>query len=155
MRQRRCARQYVGGPTKSVIERWSHFAHDADIGICGVGESQAGAFEQAAIAMTRVVTAGEVHAAQVVDIRCEAPDPELLLAEWLNALIYEMAVRGWLFGRFDVTIDAGRLHARAWGEPVDRARHAPAVEIKGATYTGLSVRQESDGLWYARCVLDV
>lgn len=75
--------------------------------------------------------------------------------DWLNALVYEMATRHWLFARFEVAIDGQRLHARAWGEPLDLARHEPAVEIKGATYTMLAVRQQSDGQWLAQCVVDV
>ena len=68
-----------------------------------------------------------------------APDLELLFVEWLNAIIYEMAVRKMLFSRYIVTIDGTRLHGTLWGEPVDVARHAPACEPKGATYTALRV----------------
>ena len=35
---------------------WEHFSHEADIGIRGVGPTLATAFEQAAIAMTAVIT---------------------------------------------------------------------------------------------------
>jgi tRNA nucleotidyltransferase (CCA-adding enzyme) len=90
-----------------------------------------------------------------VDIRCEAPDNELLLVDWLNALILEMATRHMLFGRFDVALDGQRLHATAWGEAVDRQKHQPAVEIKGATYTELSVARTESGQWLAQCVVDV
>lgn len=40
----------------------------------------------------------------VVHLTCEAPDLELLFVEWLNAIIYEMAVRNMLFGRFLVEL---------------------------------------------------
>jgi SHS2 domain-containing protein len=60
-----------------------------------------------------------------------------------------------LFARFDVTIDGRALTATAWGEPLDRARHQPAVEIKGATYTALRVARRADGEWEAQCVVDV
>ena len=43
----------------------------------------------------------------------------------------------------------------AWGERVDPEKHQPAVEIKGATYTALSVTEQTDGSWTARCVVDV
>ena len=66
-----------------------------------------------------------------------------------------MATRNMLFGRFSVRVAGGTLAATAWGEPVDRARHRPAVEIKGATYTALSVTQRGDGAWVAQCVVDV
>jgi tRNA nucleotidyltransferase (CCA-adding enzyme) len=135
--------------------RWEHFGHDADIGVRGIGETPAAAFEQAACALTAVITDAEVRASVSVTISCTAGDLELLLVEWLNALVYEMAVRRMLFGRFAVRIEDTRLEATAWGEPVDVARHAPACEPKGATYTALRVAQASDGLWSAACVVDV
>lgn len=88
-------------------------------------------------------------------MRCEAPDRELLLVDWLNAVIYEMAVRHMVFRCFDVQIDAQVLIATAYGEPVDRFRHQPAVEVKGATYTELKVEQQPDGTIVAQCVVDV
>jgi len=133
--------------------------HGADIGVCGSAPTLASAFEQAALALTGTITDPEgVAPAQVVEIACEAPDRELLLYEWLNALVYEMATRRMLFGRFEVEIDeangAHTLVGRAYGEPVDVARHQPAVEVKGATLTELEVVHEA-GRWRARCVVDV
>lgn len=136
--------------------QWQHFPHQADIGVRGIGETVEQAFEQAALAMTAVVADIEsITPARSVRIRCEAPDRELLLVEWLNALVFEMASRNMLFSRFEVAIDDEKLQGTAWGEPVDRARHHPAVEIKGATYTSLHVGQNEEGLWVAECVVDV
>jgi SHS2 domain-containing protein len=136
--------------------RWEHFDHGADIGVRGIAPTLAGAFEQAALAMTAVmVDPRVVTASEEVNVQCEAPDPELLLVDWLNALIYEMATRKMLFARFAVDIDGERLHARAWGEPIEVARHEPAVEIKGATYTALRVFQDQAGNWVAETVIDV
>ncbi len=75
--------------------------------------------------------------------------------DWLNALVYEMATRRMLFGAFVVAFEGPRLKATAWGEAVDRARHEPAVEVKGATYTSLRVERRGDGMWLAQCVVDV
>ena len=135
---------------------WEHFAHGSDIGVRGIGATLGEAFEQAALALTGVITepAG-VAARTAVEIRCEAPDDELLFADWLNALIYEMSTRNMLLGRFAVAIEDHRLAATAWGETVDRERHRPAVEVKGATYTALSVARRGDGAWIAQCVVDV
>jgi SHS2 domain-containing protein len=143
-------------PSAGAGNRWSHFPHGADVGVCGAGATKAGAFEQAAVALTAVVTDPTgVEARTPVDVTCEAPDDGLLLIDWLNALVYEMATRRMLFGRFEVAIDGGRLRGRAWGESVDVRRHQPAVEVKGATLTGLSVAQDPSGDWVARCVVDV
>lgn len=145
-----------GSPSQAVSRpRWEHFAHDADVGVRGLGATPAEAFEQAARALSAVVTDAEIEPRTMVEVRCEAPDPELLLVEWLNAVIYEMAVRNMLFGRFAVRIAGQRLDGSLWGEPVDVARHSPACEPKGATYTALKVGQDCGGMWSAACVVDV
>jgi tRNA nucleotidyltransferase (CCA-adding enzyme) len=135
---------------------WEHFPHEADLGVRGVAPTLRGAFEQAALAMTAAITdPAAVKPLFPVALTCEAPDPEFLLVDWLNALVFEMATRRMLFGRFEAKIEAGRLQATAWGEPVDLARHCPAVEVKGATFTALRVAREPDGTWIAQCVVDV
>jgi SHS2 domain-containing protein len=136
--------------------RWEHFPHGADVGIRGIGASKAEAFEQAAVAMAAaIIDPSAVMPRLPVDVVCEAPDDELLLFDWLNALVYEMAKRRMLFGKFEVRLDGNKLSGRAWGEKIDVKRHQPAVEVKGATLTSVAVRQEPDGLWVAQCVVDV
>ena len=138
-----------------MAARWEHFEHGADIGVRGFGATKAEAFEQAAAALTAVVAdLQRVRSREAVAIECEAPDDDLLLAEWLNALIYEMATRKMLFCRFQVELDAGRLSGSAHGERVDVARHQPAVEVKGATYTALRVARDGDER-IAQTVVDV
>src|SRR3990172_6056458 len=111
---------------------WEHFSHDADIGVVGIGPTKAEAFRQAALALTAVVTdPAEVRAITGVPVECRAPSDDLLLVEWLNALVFEMSTRGMLFGDFSIEISDGELRATARGEPVDRERHEPAVEGKG------------------------
>jgi tRNA nucleotidyltransferase (CCA-adding enzyme) len=135
--------------------RWEHFEHGADIGVRGVAPTKAGAFEQAALALTAVVTdPARVLPREAVPIRCEAPDDELLLASWLNAVVGEMATRRMLFGRFEVQLEGTRLVARALGEPTSMARHEPAVEVKGATCTELRVAPADGGGWLAQTVVD-
>jgi tRNA nucleotidyltransferase (CCA-adding enzyme) len=135
---------------------WEHFSHEADMGIRGRGVSKQEAFEQAAIALTAVVTdPRNVEPSIYVPIAREDADDELLFAEWINALIYEMATRKMLFSLFRVDLVGQSLVGEAWGEPVDVAKHQPAVEVKGATYTALKVHQVSGGDWVAQCVVDV
>jgi SHS2 domain-containing protein len=139
-----------------AVARWEHFPHDADIGVRGFGETPARAFEQAALAMTAVVTdLALVQPLQSVEVTAMAPTLDVLLVDFLNALVLEMAERDMLFSAFAVTIDARRLRATASGETVSRARHAPSVEIKGATFTELAVVEDAPSLWRAQCVVDV
>jgi SHS2 domain-containing protein len=135
---------------------WEHFPHGADVGIRGVGRTMAEAFAQAAVALTAAVCdVTSVRPVKVEEIVCRAPSPELLLVDWLNAIVYAMATEHVLFSEFDVRINGTELHAFLKGEPVDRARHQPAVEVEGATHTSLRVEQESEARWIAQCVIDV
>lgn len=142
--------------TSVVRKHWEHFSHLADIGIRGVGATKEEAFEQAAIGLTAVVTdVNSLEAKSVVQVSCEAPDDELLFVDWLNAIVYEMSIRKMLFCRFEVQIDRSHLQGTLWGQQVDVAKHEPATEIKGATYTELRVKRDVDGAWIAQCVVDV
>ena len=138
-----------------ITPHWQHFEHKADMGVRGFGNEPTEAFEQAALAMSAIITdLSLIEPSEEINIICEEADQELLFADWLNALVFEMATRKMLFSRFEVCIDDGRLKARVWGEPINVKRHQPAVEVKGATYTDLAVH-ESQGQWLAQCVVDV
>lgn len=134
--------------------QWEHFYHEADVGIRGIGATLDQAFAGAAQGMMAAITQAAIEPKQEITINCEAPEPELLLVDWLNALIYEIATRNMLFSDFEVSIEGNRLVARCRGEPIDPARHHPGVEVKGATYTELSVRRQGDH-WIAQTVVDV
>jgi len=139
---------------------WQTFEHEADVGVRGYGATLAEAFAQTATAMTAVICdLATVMPRAPVEVECSAPDAELLLLDWLNALVYEMATRRMLFSRFDVVVEAATdgfvLRARAWGEAVDVARHQPAAEVKGASFCELKVERQADGQWLAQCVVDV
>jgi SHS2 domain-containing protein len=136
--------------------RWEHFEHVADVGVRGYGQTIEEAFANVALAMTAVITDPEiVEPIDSVRVDCEGASKDALLYAWINALVFEMATRHMLYSDFQIDINDGRLHAFAKGEMVDRARHQPSVEIKGATYTQLAVRRGCDGGWVAQCVLDV
>jgi SHS2 domain-containing protein len=140
----------------AAVGNWEHFSHGSDIGVRGIGQSREEAFEEAALALTAVVAdLPRVVPREQVEVHCDGPDSELLLMIWLNAVIYEMAVRGMLFSKFRVSITGASLTGILSGETIDPARHEIAVEAKGATVTGLRVARRSDGNWIAECVIDV
>jgi len=136
--------------------RWEHFPHDADMGIRGIGHTKEEAFEQAALALMAVAVDPDLIRPHLKrSFSCEAPDDELLLVDWLNTLVFNMDQEKMLYHQFHVVIDNHHLEGTAWGEFIDRQRHEPAVEVKGATYTELSVHQLPNGSWLAQCVVDV
>ena len=138
------------------MARWEHFSHGADVGVRGFGMSVEEAFEQAALALSAVVgDISTVTARENVEVHCDAPDLELLLVSWLNAIIYEMAVRRMLFSKFRVVISGLFLTGTLSGEEVDPERHQLAIEAKGATVTALRVARDPGGQWVTECVVDV
>jgi len=121
----------------------------------GVGRTLDEAFAEAAVALMAVICSPQkVEPTESVRIHCQGDDMELLFVDWLNELVYEMATRGMLFSRFEVTVVGDKLDGRAWGEIADPERHETAVEVKGATYTQLKVARQDDK-WIAQCVVDV
>lgn len=127
------------------------------MGIRSFGQTKEEAFEQAALAMTAIITDLKTiePKEQIEIVGEEENDDELLFVSWLNALLYEMGTRGMLFSRFKVNIEAGQFCAKAWGEKIDVKKHSPAVEVKAATYSDLKVRQDENGNWTAQCIVDV
>jgi SHS2 domain-containing protein len=144
------------GVASRLSGRWEHFPHAADLGIRGFGPTLEAALAQAALAMTAAcVNPADIRLEESIEIELEAATPDLLLLDWLNALVYETSAHNMIFGAFDVIVEDGKLKARAFGERISRERHAPAVEVKGATFTELAVREDRPGLWRAQCVIDL
>ena len=133
------------------------FDHGADIGVRGMGDTLAEAFEHGAEAMFSLMVENmdEVHPENAVEIRCESYDLEGLFVAWLNALLAESDIRGMIFCRFQVEIHGISLSATVAGEPLDPERHGLGVEVKGATFTELKIEQNDSGQWIAQCVVDV
>ena len=137
------------------MKQYETFEHEADIGIRGYGGTPEEAFANAAKAMYSVmVELGRVEQKQFRGVNVSADDREQLLVEWLNALLAVSDIERLVFSRFEVRIEGNRLAGTAWGEQLDRARHQANVEVKGATYHLLSVR-EQDGRYVVQCVVDV
>ena len=135
---------------------WEHFAHPADMGIRGLGRTRQAALEQAALALTALtVDLDTIEPRTCVTVVCDETDPELLLVAWLNAILFEMATRHMVFGRFQVDLTPEGLRAELWGEALDPARHDPSTEVKAATYAALRVEQEATGQWVAQCIVDM
>ena len=135
--------------------RYETFEHEADIGIRGFGNSVAEAFGNAAAALYSIqVNVDCVRPDERRTVKVSAPDQELLLVEWLNALLSLSDIDRMVFSKFEVNIQGTELTGTAWGEHLDRDRHQADVEVKGATYHMLSVKK-IDGRYLVQCVVDV
>ncbi|MBE0621254.1 MAG: archease [Burkholderiales bacterium] len=135
-------------------EAYDYFEHDADMGIVGRGERIEEAFEHAAAAaFAMMADPARITPQASVSIEFEEADAELALVTWLNLLLGQARSHGLIFGRFQLRRNGARWSGTAAGEPW-REGLERGVEVKGATLTGLAVTQ-TDGIWEARCVVDV
>jgi len=135
-------------------DRCAYFGHDADVGVIGRGPTLEAAFVAAAEATFGVMLDPDnVRTDVSIHVTFEESDPELALVTWLNSLLAEAHAAGLALGRFELLRVGDRWTGGAWGEPW-HSNLARGVEVKGATLTMLSVRQNTSG-WEARCVVDV
>jgi SHS2 domain-containing protein len=130
--------------------------HTADVGVRAWGDTVEAAFEQAALGMFSLeYEPGDVRAGEERRLEIEAPGAELLLAAWLNELLYIFESEGFAVGGCRVEeVGAERLVAVITGEPGGARRLRARAVVKAATLHDLVVRA-TDGGWQVRVLLDV
>ncbi len=123
------------------MKRFQLIEHTADVGLIAYGQTLAEAFANAAYGLFSIIaelkTVKEIESRQ---LELSEDDPEALLFEWLNRLIYFFDVEMLLFKRFDIRDFNGRgLKATCYGEKYDSSRHQLKTGVKSATYHMLKV----------------
>jgi SHS2 domain-containing protein len=132
------------------------FDHTADLGLRMRGPDLDQLFAEAARALfsTIVEDLNTIEPRQKIDVHLTADECEYLLFDWLKELLFHFDSEHLLFGRFEVHVGSDGLRGTAWGEPLDRSRHALEHEVKAITYHGLRVEQTDDG-WLAEVIVDI
>ncbi len=135
--------------------RFELLDHTADIGALAYGRTLPEAFENAALAMFSVMadlsTVGEK---EVRDIEVEGDSPEELLVAWLSELLYLSDTQQMVFRRFAIDQMDHHLRGQAWGEPIDRDRHALGSGVKAVTRHLLAI-DEKEGLHRIQVIFDI
>lgn len=132
------------------------FEHTADLGLRVRAADLDTLFAEAARGLFSVITDDPAAVAprQRVAVTLPADAPELLLFDWLRALLYRFDAEHLLFSAFEVRVGPAGLAGSAWGEPLDPARHVLGHEVKAITYHGLSVTPVAGG-WEAEFIVDI
>ena len=141
---------------KDKLTGFEYFDHTGDLGIRLFGESLEDLFQQAGKAFTSIITLPEkIRLKEEKKIRVTADDPEGLLVNWLNEMVFLFDVRGMMFREFEIlSVDKGSVSAIGRGEKYDPAVHIIKTLIKGATHHQLKIAKDH-GKWEARVVLDL
>ena len=130
--------------------------HTGDLGIRVFGESLPRLFEQAAQALTFILTDPEtIRIKETRKILLEAKTDEELLITWLNEFVYLFDTEGLLFKAFEVlSIHDHHLEALAQGEIYIEGRHPIKTAVKAATYHQLKISRHQ-GVWTAQVIFDL
>ena len=138
------------------------FDHTADVGLDVQGETLEDLLKTAARATfdqmledwpAAVETEEEVRAVLPKGLEGDLGE---LLVDWLQELLYAFETRRLVPLTYDFEqVGPREVRADVGFGKFDVARHRTRLEIKAVTYHELAVRQEPDGTWSARFILDV
>jgi SHS2 domain-containing protein len=136
--------------------RFEFVDHTGDLGVRLFGESLPRLFEQAAEALTFILTDPEtIRIKETRKLLLEAKTDEELLITWLNELVYLFDTEGLLFKAFEVlSVHDHHLEALAQGEIYVEGRHPIKTAVKAATYHQLKI-EHHQGVWTAQVIFDL
>ena len=118
--------------------------HTADVKFRVRGRTLADAFAEAARAICETMTPNCTPAGVERRIEVESDDPGSLLADFLSEILYLSDAGSIAFCSFEVEIHGNRLTALCQGEEFRREKHGGGAEIKGISYSGLSIYREGE-----------
>lgn len=123
------------------MQKFKLIEHTADIGLVAYGTTLAEAYANAAYGMFSIIAElDNVREVKAREVELNEADPEALLFEWLNHLLYIFDVEKLLFKRFDITeFDGRHLKATCFGEKYNPKRHQIKLGVKSATYHMMKV----------------
>jgi len=126
---------------------FEHLDHTADTAVRVLALDGPDLFREATRALLSILldeASAPVADLEPIAIRLEAEDPEALLIDYLNELIFLFDTKRFLPSRLEVRglrlEKPALLEGEVRGEMYDPARHRAKTEIKAATFHGLEIR---------------
>jgi SHS2 domain-containing protein len=136
--------------------RFEFVDHTGDLGVRAFGDTLPRLFEQAAQALTFILTDPEtIQTKETRQLLLGANTDEELLISWLNELVYLFDTKGLLFKTYDVlSVHDHHLEALAQGETYVEGRHPIKTTVKAATYHQLKI-ENHQGVWTVQVIFDL
>jgi SHS2 domain-containing protein len=124
---------------------FEEISHTADIKIRVRALTLEDLFSETFNALMQVMYGTERSGGIVKEIKVESPDNESLLLDFLSEVLFVSEVESLVFFNTSISIHGSRLTAELSGEPFDPIRHAGGSEVKGISYSGLSIIHDANG----------
>ncbi len=128
--------------------------HTADVKIRARAPTLALLFSEIFNALMQVMYGESRGSTLTKEISIAGEDSESLLLDFLSEVLYISEVEGIVFADAQVTIDDQNLYALLHGEPFEPLKHSEGTEVKGISYSGLSINRDANG-YMAEIVFDV
>jgi SHS2 domain-containing protein len=124
---------------------FEEISHTADIKIRARAPTLEALFSETFNALMQVLYGAFRREGTVREIRVESADNESLLLDFLSEVLFVSEVEGLVFSDARISINGSRLTAELSGEPFDPIRHSGGSEVKGISYSGLSITHDANG----------
>jgi len=124
---------------------FEEISHTADIKIRVRAPTLEALFSETFNALMQVMYGTERRGGIVKEIEVESPDNESLLLDFLSEVLFVSEVENLVFFNASISIHGSQLTAELSGEPFDPIRHAGGSEVKGISYSGLSIIHDANG----------
>jgi SHS2 domain-containing protein len=124
---------------------FEEISHTADVKIRARAPTLEALFSETFKALMQVMYGTTRSGGILREIRIESPDNESLLADFLSEVLFVSEVEGLVFLEARISINGQQLTAELSGEPFDPARHSGGSEVKGISYSGLSITHDANG----------
>ena len=124
---------------------FEEISHTADVKIRARAPTLEALFSETFNALMQVMYGANRRGGILREIRIESPDNESLLADFLSEVLFLSEVEGLVFLSARISINGSRLTAELTGEPFDPVRHSGGSEVKGISYSGLSITHDANG----------
>jgi SHS2 domain-containing protein len=124
---------------------FEEISHTADVKIRARAPTLEALFSETFNALMQVMYGATRSGGIRREIRIESPDNESLLADFLSEVLFLSEVEGLVFLSARISINGTRLTAELTGEPFDPVRHSGGSEVKGISYSGLSITHDANG----------
>jgi SHS2 domain-containing protein len=124
---------------------FEEISHTADIKIRVRAPTLEALFSETFNALMQIMYGTERGGGIVKEIRVESHDNESLLLDFLSEVLFVSEVESLVFFNASISIHGSQLTAELSGEPFDPLRHSGGSEVKGISFSGLSIIHDANG----------
>jgi SHS2 domain-containing protein len=124
---------------------FEEISHTADIKIRVRAPTLEALFSETLNAMMQIIYGIDRGGCIHKEIEIESSGNESLLADFLSEVLFISEVENLVFSDADIKINGLHLSAELTGEQFDPVRHSGGSEVKGISYSGLEITNDTNG----------